>query len=266
MESASKYGMLVDYLEKLGSVLVGFSGGVDSALLLAAALDALGRERVLAVTAASPIHPPEELAEARQLAVTLGARWRAVESGEMENADFLANPPERCYYCKKERLALLAEMAAGEGLARVVEGSNRSDLNDFRPGFRAVREAGALSPLIEVGMNKEEIREAARKRGISSWNKPSNACLCSRIPYGEKITIERLQRIYLAEEVVRSMGVSTVRVRDHGGIARVEVPAGEIEKICREENRMHIAQKLSGLGYKYVAVDLKGYRTGSMNP
>lgn len=261
----AKYNKLLDYIKKQGSALVAFSGGVDSSLLLAAALDALGPDRVLAVTAASPIHPPEDLVEARELASALGARWRAVDSAEMENPLFLANPPERCYHCKKGLLVLLMELARREGLAGVAEGSNLDDLNDFRPGFKAVREAGVLSPLLEVGMTKDEVRQSARERGIRSWSRPSNACLCSRIPYGEAITRERLQRIYLAEQVVKGMGAGIVRVRDHGSIARIEVGPADIETVCREENRNRITGKLSDLGFKYVAVDLAGYRTGSMN-
>lgn len=265
MKYSKKYGLLVHYMEKTGGVLVAFSGGVDSSLLLAASLDALGRERVLAVTASSPIHPPEELEEARRLADGLGARWRAVESTEMRNPDFLANPPERCYHCKRDLLARLGEMARGEGLDRVVEGSNLDDMGDFRPGFRAVREAGVLSPLLEVGMTKEEIREAARERGLPAWDGPSDACLCTRLPYGEKITPERLRRIHLAERVIKGLGIGKVRVRDHGEIARLEIPAGDIEKICRGEQRAYITKELLELGYRYVALDLEGYRTGSMN-
>lgn len=265
MNNQTKYQLLIKYLEKLGSVLVAFSGGVDSALLLAASLDALGKDRVLAVTAASPIHLPEDLETARKLAGALGARWQVVESGEMNNPDFVSNPPERCYFCKKEVLGLLVEMARKQGVTHVLEGSNRDDLGDFRPGFRAVRETGVLSPLVEVGMTKEEIREAARERGIAAWNRSSEACLCTRIPYGQKITPERLQRIYRAEAVVKSLVTGSVRVRDHGDVARLEVSPADIEKICREENRVCIAEKLLGLGYGHVAVDLAGYRTGSMN-
>ncbi len=265
MVNHAKYMELLTYLEKLDSVLVAFSGGVDSSLLLAASVDALGKERVLALTATSPFHLPEDLDSARSLADVLGARLQVVDSKVMSNPEFLSNPPERCYFCKKELLGVLLETSRRQGIAHVLEGSNLSDLKDFRPGFRAVREAGVLSPLLEVGMTKEDVREAARERGIASWNRPSEACLCTRIPFGEAITPDRLQRIYSAEVILKSMGIGTVRVRDHGDVARLEVSAEDIGKICQENNRVIIAERLVKIGYKHVAVDLVGYRTGSMN-
>jgi len=265
MESAVKYGILVKYMENMGSAMVAFSGGVDSSLILAAALDALGRENVLAVTADSVIHPAVELEEARKIAEYLGSRWQGVQSTEMDDSKFVANSPDRCYYCKKGLLAMLAELAEKNKLQCIVEGSNKDDLKDIRPGFRAVREALVLSPLLEVGMSKADVRDAARARGIPNWNRPSDACLCSRVPYGVAITPYLLNRIFQAEVVVRGLGVGTVRVRDHGDIARLEVPAQEIDRICREENRDIIAKSFTRLGYRYVAVDITGYRTGSMN-
>lgn len=265
MVNHAKYMELLTCLEKLDSVLVAFSGGVDSSLLLAASVDALGKERVLALTATSPFHLPEDLDSARSLADVLGARLQVVDSKVMSNPEFLSNPPERCYFCKKELLGVLLETSRRQGIAHVLEGSNLSDLKDFRPGFRAVREAGVLSPLLEVGMTKEDVREAARERGIASWNRPSEACLCTRIPFGEAITLDRLQRIYSAEVILKSMEIGTARVRDHGDVARLEVSAEDIEKICQENNRVIIAERLMKMGYKHVAVDLVGYRTGSMN-
>jgi len=265
MEFGTKYGILVKYMENMGSALIAFSGGVDSSLLLAAALDALGRESVLAVTADSVIHPPEDLEVARKIAKHLGSPWQVVLSTEMDDPAFVANPPHRCYHCKRGLLALLAEVAEKNKLQCIVEGSNRDDLKDIRPGFRAVREAGVLSPLLEVGMSKGDVREAARARGIPNWNRPSDACLCSRVPYGVAITPQILNRIYKAEAVVRSLGVGTVRVRDHGDIARLEVPSRDIDLICRGDNRDIMAESLTRLGYRYVTVDITGYRTGSMN-
>lgn len=265
MRSHEKYAQLLSILEKLDSVVVAFSGGVDSALLLAASMDALGKEKVLAVTATSPFHLPEDLDTARSLADGLGARIRVIDSTAMKNSDFLSNPPERCYICKKDLLGKLSEIALEKGMAHVLEGSNSSDLDDIRPGFRAVREAGVLSPLLEAGMTKQDVREAARERGIASWNRPSEACLCTRIPFGQEITPERLQRIYLAEGVLKGMEIGTVRVRDHGDVARLEVSAADIEKICLPKNRAIILEMLLRTGYKHVSVDLAGYRTGSMN-
>ena len=265
MEIKTKYHQLVSYLKKLDSVLVAYSGGVDSTLLLAAALDALGRDKVLAVTATSPIHSPEEMDEARRLTNVLGVQWQDMASSEMGNPDFLSNPPDRCYHCKKIKLAGLIELAVLKGLAYVVEGSNYSDLQDYRPGYRAVQETGVLSPLLEIRMTKEEIRSASRKRGISCWDKPSNACLCSRIPYGQAITVDRLHRVYMAEKIIVNMGFNTVRVRDHGDIARIEVAVSDLEKICQDENRVYLSQRIKELGFKYVTVDMMGYRTGSMN-
>lgn len=265
MESMKKYSLLIDYMQNIDSVLVAFSGGVDSLLLLAAAVEALGREKVLAVTAVSAIHPPEEKEEAKELAAFWGARWLEVESREMENPYFLANPPDRCYHCKKGLLELLSGIASREGLAWMAEGSNRSDLDDYRPGYRAVKESGVLSPLLEAGITKADVREILKTKGVSGWDKPSDACLCSRIPYGVAVTGDILKRVYLAEKVIKDFGVSVVRVRDHGDTARLEVLPKNIETICREDNRAVIVQKLKSLGYKHVAIDMQGYRTGSMN-
>ncbi|HBV98959.1 MAG: hypothetical protein JL50_19065 [Peptococcaceae bacterium BICA1-7] len=265
MVSWEKFDRLVHYMKGLDSVLVAFSGGVDSLLLLDAAIEALGRERVLAVTAVSVIRSPEEREEASRLAGLFGARWVEVATGEMKNNSFVANPPERCYHCKKDLLSLLGDLAAGEGLAHIVEGSNKSDMDDFRPGFRAVRESGALSPLLEVEITKNDVREILKARGIAGWDRPSEACLCSRVPYGTEITPEKLKRIYLAEKALKELGFNVVRVRDHGNVARLEVPPADIEGMCREENRSLILQILKELGYKYVSVDMGGYRTGNMN-
>lgn len=265
MQALEKYDSLVQNIKGLKSVLVAFSGGVDSLLLLQAALDALGRDRVLAVTAVSVIRSPEEAIEARRLAGCLGAGWRELASEEMQNPNFTANPPERCYHCKKDLLARLKGLASTEGLACLVEGSNKSDLDDFRPGFRAVRESGALSPLLSADITKSEVREILRAKNLPGWDRPSEACLCSRIPYGTVITEALLKRIYLAEKAVKSLGYSVVRVRDHGDIARLEVLSGDMVNICRAGEREVLLQKLKELGYKYVALDLGGYRSGNMN-
>jgi uncharacterized protein len=265
MKALEKYDRLVQYMKGLESLLVAFSGGVDSILLLCAALEALGRDRVLAATAVSVIRSPEEREEACRMADYLGARWVELQSGEMQNTAFTANPPERCYHCKKDLLALLGSLAAEEGLVCLAEGSNKSDLDDHRPGFRAVRERGVLSPLLEAGISKDEVREILRIKGIPGWDRPSEACLCSRIPHGTGITGERLNRIYLAEKAVKDLGFKVIRVRDHGLVARLEVPAEDMEAILKEANRLTIVKKLSQLGYRHISLDMAGYRTGSLN-
>ena len=263
--SLIKFNKLVDYISKLDSVLVAVSGGVDSALLLAASTKALGKERVMAVTASSPVDPPGDLDTAQELAAFLGVEWKMLESQELMDADFIANTRERCYHCKKGLLKELLLLARRQGLARVLEGSNYDDLKDYRPGYKAVREAGVLSPLTEVEMTKGEIREASRKLGLSCWNRPSGACLATRIPYGEVITESRLKRIALAESILHDLGQSVVRVRDHGEIARLEVAEESIAQLSKDGVRQNILRRFKELGYKYVTIDLQGYKTGSMN-
>lgn len=261
-----KYNKLLEIIQGLDSVLVAFSGGVDSTLLLAACIKSLGRDKVLAVTAASPIHKPEELALAKDIARQLGVRWLQINTVEMDNPLFVANEPDRCYHCKAGMLAGLFEMASHRGFINVVEGSNLSDINDFRPGFKAVRESGVKSPLLEAGLTKGEIMVLAREAGLSNWNRPPDACLCSRIPFGTAIRQELLEKVYKAEKLVQGLGISPVRVRVHGDTARVEVPPEDMGLLCDEKYRQMLVTGLKNLGFKYVSIDLEGYRTGSMNP
>jgi pyridinium-3,5-biscarboxylic acid mononucleotide sulfurtransferase len=251
-------------LAKLGSACVSFSGGADSSLVLAAAARALGSERVVAYTAVSATYLPEELDTARRLAAGLGVPHVVVETHEFDEPAFTSNPRERCYFCKRELVAELRRVADEHGCAALVDGANLDDLGDHRPGMKATAEAGVRHPLLEAGIGKAQVRRLARHLGLPTWDAPQQACLASRIPYGEPITVEKLAAVAAAERVLRELGFRQCRVRHHGAVARVEVEPHEVARAAGEA-RAAIVAGLHAAGFTYVTLDLEGFRSGSMN-
>jgi uncharacterized protein len=259
-----KLETLQEILMNMETVLVAYSGGVDSTFLLKVAKDVLG-DQVMAVTEMSPVYPSEETEQAKVFAQQLGVRHELIETQDLSNPNFINNPKDRCYWCKKELFAELLKIAENNNLNYVLDGTNFDDGDDFRPGMKAAHELGIRSPLKEARLTKDEIRQFSKEFGLPTWNKPSFACLASRFPYGMKITKENLHKVDVAERFLKKSGITQVRVRHHDRIARIEVLQNDFPKLVEEPLRSQIIAYFKELGYAYVAVDLEGYRTGSMN-
>jgi uncharacterized protein len=260
-----KYRQLQELLAAMPSALVAFSGGVDSTFLLRVARDVLGPDRVAAMTATSPTYPRYEFEQSCRLAADFGIRQLVVESNELEIPGFAANDRRRCYHCKKELFALCRAKAQELGFVEILDGSNTDDLGDFRPGREAARELAVRSPLVEAGLGKEEIRNLSRRLGLPTWQKQPFACLSSRFPYGTEITPERLAQVDRCETFLRRRNFTQYRVRYHGDTARIEVAEQEIARLLEAELRREVVAAFKAAGFTYVALDLQGYRTGSMN-
>ena len=262
MKAVGDLAALRDRLEELDHVVVGFSGGADSAFLAWVANDVLGAGRVLAVTAVSPSLASEERADCEALAREWGLRWRGVETHELERAAYVANDRDRCYHCKSELMDVVAPFAASEG-AVVVLGTNVDDLGDHRPGQQAASERGAAFPLVDAGFTKADVRATSKALGLRTWDKPAAACLASRIPYGTPVTFEVLDRVGRAESALRALGFRQVRVRHYGEAARLELDLEELPTALRR--REQIVAAVHGAGYRYVTLDLEGFRSGNLN-
>ncbi|HLE39877.1 MAG TPA: ATP-dependent sacrificial sulfur transferase LarE [Nitrospirota bacterium] len=259
-----KWDRLKALLHTMGSAVLAYSGGVDSSVVLRAASEAAVFP-FIAVTAVSETYPAGELGSAQEFARSLGATHQILHTGELSSEEFLRNSPDRCYYCKRELFGKLTQIAEQEGITFVLDGSNADDLSDHRPGRRAALEFSVRSPLIEAGFSKAEVRECARSLGLPVWDKPSLACLSSRIPYGTRITPGILQTVQTAEDLLHTFGFRQVRVRHHGDTARIEVDRSEFGLLLADGLAKKVTASLKELGYTYVCLDLGGYRTGSMN-
>lgn len=264
-ELAAKTENLVAVLEELGAVLVAYSGGVDSALVLKVAHEVLGPERAAGCLAISPSIPPREIALAQKHAEEMHARLLITHTHEMEREGYVQNSPQRCYFCKNTLFTELHDIARREGFKFIADGFNVDDQGDYRPGMRAAKELEIRSPLAEAGFGKKDIRALSKVLGLPTWNKPAAACLSSRIPYGTPVTVEALERIGKAEEFLQDMGFEGSRVRHYSDMARIEVPPAEMSRFLEESTRQEISRGLHAVGYTFVALDLDGYRSGSLN-
>ncbi|MBW2491262.1 MAG: ATP-dependent sacrificial sulfur transferase LarE [Deltaproteobacteria bacterium] len=261
---AEKRDRLFSILKGYGSLLVAYSGGVDSSFLLAMAYEALNT-KIIAVTAASPLYPEWETRDARDFAKSLGVEHLILQSKIIHQADFISNTKERCYLCKKYLIEELLTISNHRGIPHVAHGANIDDLSDYRPGFAAAQEMGIKAPLVDANLTKNDIRRLSKQMNLTTWNKPQMACLASRIPYGTPITRKNLKMIEQAEQVLTSIGFTGCRVRVHDKVARIEVDAKDIEKIINGKIRALVVEKLRKIGFSHVAVDIEGYQQGSLN-
>jgi len=259
-----KYERLKSIVAQAGRVALAFSGGVDSSLLLKVCFDVLG-QAVLAITARSESFPETEVMEATRIAALVGARHMLIDTEELQVPGFSENPPNRCYLCKQELFGKIRQIADREGIQVIFDGSNADDAGDYRPGRKAAKEAGVRSPLEEVGLGKAELRTLSRMLGLPNWDRPSFACLASRFPYRTRITISALRQVEEAEAFLWQLGMRVFRVRHHGTVARIELGAEDMKRLWEESLAPTIVKALKSTGYKYVALDLEGYRSGSMN-
>ncbi|MBI4825323.1 MAG: ATP-dependent sacrificial sulfur transferase LarE [Nitrospirae bacterium] len=264
MKTSEKLNRLKKNLKKMDRAIIAFSGGVDSTFLLKAA-SVSGLKEILAVTAVSQSLPEEELSFAKEITAELNIPHRIITSDEMKDENYSNNPPDRCYYCKKELFTKLKEIASEEGFSHILDGSNADDMKDWRPGRRAAEELNVISPLLEAGLSKNEIRELSKAFGLRTWDKPSSPCLSSRFPYGQKITSEALERVGHAEAYLKTFNLKDLRVRDHGDIARIEVLPDEFHILFDASVRKKITAYLKALGYKYITLDLRGFSSGGFN-
>lgn len=265
LKNSEKYVMLQEIISTMDSLLVAFSGGVDSTLLVKAAYDTLG-EKVAAITIDASFHSRYEIEEAQRIAQLIGVRHIIMDAKKMVIDGFSMNPPDRCYICKKAVFSSCLDSMHTEGFSYLADGSNADDLKDYRPGRRALQELGVRSPLLEAGLAKSEIRELSRKLGLDTWNKPALACLMTRFPHGESVTAEKLGMVEGCEDFLRNKGFGLFRVRVHGEVARIEFSPEDMAKALEPATRQLISAEFHKAGFKSVAVDLDGYRCGSMNP